>query len=600
MRWVSWRWCSVSASGQIATLQHRAPFPRYLLFLGIAAAGALLSYSSFPAHADAAPTCFGKPATIIGTDGPDVIYGTNGPDVIYAGGGDDTIYGLGGDDLICGGAGNDTIYGGPGNDKIAGGSGDDHLYGEGGDDTLDGGAGNDFLASGDGTNTLNGGIGGDTLDGGSGADTLNGGAGADILNGGGGNDVLNGGADNDTLNGGAGNDILRGGDGNDVLNGGDNADVLHGGAGDDHLQGGNGDDILRGDGGNDVLRGGAGNDVLNGNDGNDQLYGDDGADRLYGGNGADSLHGGSGNDLLNGGPGVDTLDGGPGADLLDWFYPGSDSAVALSTNDTVHMNWLTTSQTTSFAVAVPIYGSETLDLVRTTLRPQIRPNDALVLCSGNGSGTIDTTWVNGAAAALHREFPQNPIYVLTTGSANLSLAASDITAPVNAVLYGYEPNLQNEPEFSWSTSTTLSLIQQAVSNLHQNGLGAAIYPTGRPVLQKYQASDGTWVPYDWDYGQLRSETDEVLVQTQTYCAKGLSRFSKAVDKIDQQMQSHGLAGKWYGQVTIAPGNTNTVTLAQAEACTAKAASSSVAGLVVWWSPQHAGDFESYLSYLGRN
>lgn len=563
-RWPRPNLSSVSPLLSVAKLWNRSHFRSRLFIVGTAVAAALLSYSAFPAHADAVPTCFGKPATIIGTDGPDVIYGTSGPDVIYGGGGDDIIYGLGGDDLICGGAGNDTIYGGPGNDKIAGGTGDDHLYGNGGNDVLDGGAGNDTLVGGGGTNTLNGGIGDDVLDGGSGNDILNGGAGADTLNGFGGDDVLRGGDGNDTLNGGSGNDILNGGAGNDVLNG---------------------------DGGNDVLLGGAGDD---------RLRGGDGSDRLYGGDNADILNGGAGNDLLNGGPGVDSLEGGPGADTLDWFYPASDTAVDLSTNDTVDMNWLPAPQPAAFAVAIPIYGNRALNLVRTVLRPQIRPNDPLVLSSGYGSGTIDTTWVNNAAAALHREFPQNPIYVLTTGSANLTTAASNITAPVSAVLYGYEPNLQNEPGFSWSTSTTLSVVQNAASALHLKGMGAGFYPTGRPVLQKYQTSGGAWVPYNWDYGQMRSETDDVLVQTQTYCAKGLSRFSNAVDKVAHQMQTHGFAGQWYTQVTIAPGNTNTVTLTEAQACTTKAASSNVTGMVVWWSPQHVGDFESYLSALGRN
>jgi Ca2+-binding RTX toxin-like protein len=40
------------------------------------------------------PTCFGQPATIVGTDGPDTLIGQSGvADVIYGGGGDDGIGG---------------------------------------------------------------------------------------------------------------------------------------------------------------------------------------------------------------------------------------------------------------------------------------------------------------------------------------------------------------------------------------------------------------------------------------------------------------------------------------------------------------------------
>jgi hypothetical protein len=87
------------------------------------------------------PTCKGKPATIVGTEGSDVRKGTSGKDVIVGLGGNDKLSGLAGNDLICGGSGKDTLNGGKGNDK---------LYGEAGKDTLKGGAGNDKLKGGAG------------------------------------------------------------------------------------------------------------------------------------------------------------------------------------------------------------------------------------------------------------------------------------------------------------------------------------------------------------------------------------------------------------------------------------------------------------------
>jgi hypothetical protein len=50
------------------------------------------------------PTCFGKPATIIGTAGTDNIYAGRS-DVVYGGGNDYIVGGY----LVCGGAGADSI-----------------------------------------------------------------------------------------------------------------------------------------------------------------------------------------------------------------------------------------------------------------------------------------------------------------------------------------------------------------------------------------------------------------------------------------------------------------------------------------------------------
>jgi 6-phosphogluconolactonase (cycloisomerase 2 family) len=81
---------------------------------------------------DAPPLCFGQPATIIGTEGPDVLRGTSGNDVIVGLGGDDLLLGGGGDDLICGGDGDDRIIGGTHSgdgDRCDGGSGANSING---------------------------------------------------------------------------------------------------------------------------------------------------------------------------------------------------------------------------------------------------------------------------------------------------------------------------------------------------------------------------------------------------------------------------------------------------------------------------------------
>lgn len=108
----------------------------------------------------AAYTCDGKPATIVGTSGNNTLNGGVGDDVIVGLGGNDTINGRGGNDTICAGSGNDTVHGGTGNDELYSGTGVDSLYGDSGNDTVivwdgsnstidlaDGGSGYDACAS---------------------------------------------------------------------------------------------------------------------------------------------------------------------------------------------------------------------------------------------------------------------------------------------------------------------------------------------------------------------------------------------------------------------------------------------------------------------
>jgi Ca2+-binding RTX toxin-like protein len=181
----------------------------------LAAVCAVAMTGVWSATADApVPSCFGKRATIVGTEGADSLRGSDlVSDVIYGGGGNDYI--SGGDfygsndhpDLICGGPGTDRMTGSAAGDRLRGGDGDDWIYGDLGEDLLLGDDGDDRLveesiADSDRVDDiLRGGTGSDRLRGGWGSDRLFGGAGEDtlidaecdgptLLNGGGGSDYL--------------------------------------------------------------------------------------------------------------------------------------------------------------------------------------------------------------------------------------------------------------------------------------------------------------------------------------------------------------------------------------------------------------------------
>jgi Ca2+-binding RTX toxin-like protein len=229
--------------------------------------------------AAAAPNCFGKRATIVGTNRdpskPVDLKGTPGNDVIVGLRGMDNIYGRGGDDLICSAGGWDYVDGGSGNDKIKGGDGIDELAG---------GRGHDSIWAGLGV--------------------------ADVLWGQGGNDRLFGGPGTaDQLWGGPGDDIMDGGRGRDIVVFAESPQGVHAHLGTGEATGHGNDRMIS-------------VEELYGTFLNDVLYGDDGANHIGGGPGDDELHGLGGNDRLRSGegaePGTDLLDGGEGGDTAHY------------------------------------------------------------------------------------------------------------------------------------------------------------------------------------------------------------------------------------------------------------------------------------------
>ncbi|MEZ5076367.1 MAG: calcium-binding protein [Solirubrobacterales bacterium] len=241
--------------------------------LALAAAGVAVALAPSGVVAVAAeeevPTCHGKEATIVGTDGDDVLHGTPERDVIAGGAGDDEIYGALGSDVICGGPGSDLIHGGRGNDEVDGGPGQrDRVIGDLGDDKVLGGPGGYDEVAGDlGIDVVNGGAGDHDL--------VHGDYGWDRMSGGAGKGDIASFATN--VAGGKGAGVWASleahkafGDGHDklfkfeALEGSAFADTLIGNKGANVIDGGAGDDKIFGGGGRDFLNGGQGSDGCKG------------------------------------------------------------------------------------------------------------------------------------------------------------------------------------------------------------------------------------------------------------------------------------------------------------------------------------------------
>ena len=237
----------------------------------------LVAATGFAAPISAAqadtPTCDGRAATIVGTDGADTLTGTSGDDVIVGGPGPDTIDGGDGNDVICGGGGRDRLYGGAGDDWI---SGDD-----GSKDTYVGGPGDDqFVVVAPQYAWM-----ADVLDYGTAANGIDADLSAGTITGQGHDSVLPVGAPI-TLRGTPYADTLTGSSGNDRMFGGRGDDVLHGGAGFDDLRSLGRHSVAHGGQGYDDLKahtmyGGAGMDDLDMSMRTSRGYGGTGHDHFW-------------------------------------------------------------------------------------------------------------------------------------------------------------------------------------------------------------------------------------------------------------------------------------------------------------------------------
>ena len=323
--------------------------------LAVAAVLALVgSLMLTPAAHAARPKCFGKRATIVGTNGRDRLRGTPRADVIVAKGGNDRISGRGGNDRICAGGGRDRVAAGGGADRVAAGSGRDVVLGGGGGDRifLEGGAeeagfgggGNDVIDLGPGIFQFGAGqTGDDTIIGfepeagpsldftgyfdapgpvtvdlaagtatGDGTDTLVSIEGAE------------GSQFDDTLIGTSGSNFLSGLAGNDTIESGGNAgdldspmtifelrfDLLAGDSGDDSITGGAGTNVIA----HDLAPNGVDVDLQAGSvtgDGTDTLSG---IQVVLGTRFDDTLRGDNGDNLFEGEGGTDDIDGRAGTD----------------------------------------------------------------------------------------------------------------------------------------------------------------------------------------------------------------------------------------------------------------------------------------------
>lgn len=237
---------------------------------------------------------------------------------------------------------------------------------------------------------------------------------------------------------------------------------------------------------------------------------------------------------------------------------------------------------TDISLAINIYDDSQLRYVINNAAPYFRPHDMFVLVSGNNDTSLTMSWLNSSAAILKQYFPKDKVYAYTAGLENVATIARKSTRSITGVVYGYEPEMANEPEFSWSFPKALNNMHAAARSVERYGKKAATAPTGRPLLESDLQR------YGWNYGRVSKSMDTTIVQTQTWAAKGRSTLAHALRLLQQEYA--GTTESWMPQLTVDSTDTNGISPHTAYSDTRMMETDKMQYVSIWWSDE--------TSYLG--
>ncbi len=219
------------------------------------------------------------------------------------------------------------------------------------------------------------------------------------------------------------------------------------------------------------------------------------------------------------------------------------------------------------------------------LLPHLEPTDVIMLVSGNVDKALDVGWLEGALTNLKDTAPHG-VLLATAGLEHLA-RLTDAGLPAAGLVYIYEPNFPNVPEFAWEADATLRNLEQAAVLAGSRPLG--FKPTGRPLYQRSLAE------YKWDYGAFAGRADWLLVQTQTYCRSGT--FEGAMQRL--RLQCSSALSRTLAQVTLDLNARNGVEATAGFGCARAVASCGLAGVTVWSSPRYTDNTLRFLDLLRR-
>ncbi|MBI2098489.1 MAG: hypothetical protein HYT49_02395 [Candidatus Wildermuthbacteria bacterium] len=246
-------------------------------------------------------------------------------------------------------------------------------------------------------------------------------------------------------------------------------------------------------------------------------------------------------------------------------------------------------------LAIPLFSDSGIREVRIRLSQYVCPGDAFILVSGNQDGEADTDWLNKNAQTLALEFPYVRILAATSGLMNVEKVSREANELIDTVVYVYEPNFPNVPEFTWEFEPTLFWARIGARIAHSYRKEFWFKPTGRPLLQPPLQQ------YGWDYGALATLVDGLIVQTQGYCKNEayLVLYREAMQKLRQQYVDAGAESVVFPQVTVGKFLRNAVDADRAAECAGIAQDEAYgySGIMLWWEIANTEEMAAFLEKM---
>jgi hypothetical protein len=237
-------------------------------------------------------------------------------------------------------------------------------------------------------------------------------------------------------------------------------------------------------------------------------------------------------------------------------------------------------------------GGSPLSLLQGPLLPYIYSGDSVMLSSGASVNQTppDDSQLNHYLSELEPVLPAGVIYEARTGgTSNVAALAAGVSHSFTSLVYDYEPGF--EPEFTYNFSKTMVAFENFSRIAHDAGFGAIGYPFSAPAWHANASS------YGWNFGQLdaRSGVDSLQVQLQGAAHQGESTWQLGVQALLAQYADYGLPPSALSvQITIAEGDPNNVSVADAYADYQYATEQGVGQIVLWFN---SGTLQDVLQFL---
>jgi hypothetical protein len=275
-------------------------------------------------------------------------------------------------------------------------------------------------------------------------------------------------------------------------------------------------------------------------------------------------------------------------DLGGYFTGGSISAAAPVAPEAE----LSETPVTPFHLLFPVFNQDGVDALLSDVAPKIEPGDTVIVVTGNNDNELDTAWLRESVKRIHAALPGVKVYAMTSGLDHVRrIRYSGITG-IDGIVYDYENNFPNEPEFSYDFETTKANAAEFSNIMQGSGMKSVLLPTGLPLARDWAQK------YGWDYATLGSHVDMQIIQTQTYCKSSVSEFDSAISRAVSQYSSRG-TGMWMPQVTSDMSSPNGVPPQAAAECLQTAVDAGHNSIMVWWSPYRTSEVLQFLDLVGR-